>query len=62
MEALHKDCDTGIIFETFYKIYKKATKRPYSFMFIDTRSDEFRRNFDEKFIISNPPEEEEEEG
>jgi len=48
---IYKDCDSSIPFETFYKIYKKSTKYPHSFMYIDTRSDQFRRNFNEKFII-----------
>lgn len=48
---IYKDCDSSIPFETFYKIYKKSTKYPHSFMYIDTRSDQFRRNFNEKFIL-----------
>ncbi len=52
MKLIYKDCDSGIPFDTFYDIYKKATKRPHSFMYIDTRADEFRRNFDCKFILN----------
>ncbi len=50
---IYKDCDSSIPFETFYHIYKKSTKKPHSFMYIDTRSDEFRCNFDKKFIIQS---------
>lgn len=56
---IFKDCDSSIPFETFYKIYKKSTKRPFSFMYIDTRADMFRRNFDEKFIIKEDDDSEE---
>ncbi len=54
LAAIYKDCDSGIPFDMFYAIYRKATKRPHSFMYIDTRADEFRRNFDSKFIIQRP--------
>jgi hypothetical protein len=54
MELIYKDCDSGIPFETFYRIYKKSTKKPFSFMYVDTRSDEYRCNFDKQFIIPNP--------
>ena len=50
-ELIYRDCDIAIPFEIFYKIYKKATKKPFSFMYIDTRSDSFRCNFNQEFII-----------
>lgn len=49
---VYRDCDSSLPFETFYKIYQKATKHPFSFLFIDTRSDSYRRNFDQQFIIT----------
>ena len=51
LSEIYKDCDSGIPFETFCKIYKKATKRPFSFMYINTRSDSYRKNFSEQFIL-----------
>ena len=51
---IYKDCDSAIPFETFLKIYQKATHKPHSFLYIDSRSDVFRRNFDSKFIINTP--------
>ncbi len=51
---IHKDCDSSIPFELFYKMYKKATIHPHSFLYIDTNGDTFRRNFDSKFLIKNP--------
>ena len=50
---IYKDCDSAIPFETFYKIYKKATEKPHSFMYICTTSDEIRRNFDCQFIFKS---------
>ncbi len=54
LALIYKDCDSSIPFDMFFKIYKKATVKPHSFLYIDTRSDEFRRNFDCKFIINEP--------
>jgi hypothetical protein len=51
LKEIYKDCDSGVDFDTFYKIYKKATKRDYAFMYIDTRKDCFRRNFNDQIII-----------
>ena len=48
---IYKDCDSSIPIETFLEIYKKSTQKPFSFMYVDTRCDEFRCNFDKKFII-----------
>ena len=54
LKEIYKDCDSSIPFETFLQIYHKATQKPYSFLYIDSRSDLFRRNFDSKFIIQGP--------
>ena len=53
---IYKDCDSGVPFDTFLRIYKKATKKPHSSMYVDTRSDQFRCNFDKQFIIHSPDE------
>ena len=47
----YKDCDSAIPFDTFYSMYKKATEKPHSFLYICTNSDSCRRNFDCQFII-----------
>jgi hypothetical protein len=48
---ISKDCDSSIPFELFYKIYKKSTKKPHSFMYISTREDQFRCNFNQQFVL-----------
>lgn len=50
---IYKDCDSSVPFETFYKIYKKSTIKPHSFMYIDTRSDQFRCNFNQQWSIES---------
>ena len=54
LQEIYKDCDSSVPFETFCAIYKKSTKLPHSFLYIDSRSDSFRRNFDSEFIIQTP--------
>ena len=51
LEITHKDADVGISFKEFEKIYKQATIKPYSFLYIDTRSDTYRSCFDTEIII-----------
>jgi len=58
IQEIYKDCDSGIPFELFLKIYQKATKKPHSFMYINSRFDQFRRNFNEQFMICSDGEEE----
>ena len=45
LEEIHRDADVHIDFEEFCDIYKFATEKPYSFLYIDTNNCEFRRNF-----------------
>lgn len=58
MQEVYRDTDSSIGFELFYKIYRKATKKPYSFLYIDTRADQFRVNFNKQIIITYPEEDE----
>lgn len=51
LAEIYKDCDSGIPFETFLQLYQKATQDKHNFLYVDCRSDSFRRNFDSEFII-----------
>ena len=51
LKEVHKDADVGVKFDNFLEIYKYATMRPYSFLYIDTRDDSFRSNFDNQLIM-----------
>lgn len=53
LNHIYKDCDSSVGFETFVQMYKKATKYPHSFLYIDCRSDSYRRNFDSQFILND---------
>lgn len=53
LKEIYKDMDLALPFETFVKIYSNATNKPYSFLYIDVRRDEYRKNFDHQYIIPN---------
>ena len=45
IDEIHRDADVNVDPEEFYDIYKFATEKDYSFLYIDTKTSEFRRNF-----------------
>lgn len=45
LQQVYKDSDAIIPFETFKKIYYFATEQKYSFLYVNTRTLEYRRNF-----------------
>lgn len=52
LEEIHQRIDTSLPFEEFEKLYEFATKKPFSFLKIDTRNDTFYENFDKRLEIS----------
>ncbi len=51
LETLYKDLDISIDYDKFYKLYKFATEKPYSFLYIDTRREKFREGFSNELTI-----------
>ena len=47
IEEVYRDANLSIPIEKFWQIYKFATEKPYSFLYVDCASGEFRRNFNE---------------
>ena len=45
LQMVYKQADLSIDYEKFYELYKQATSEKYSFFYIDTNTDTFRRNF-----------------
>jgi hypothetical protein len=45
IEEIHRDADISIPLDEFYRVYKFATEEPYSFLYVDCTTGEFRRNF-----------------
>jgi hypothetical protein len=54
MKEIAKDADISIPFDQFWKIYRKATEKKHSFLYLATSDQQFRRNFSDKFIIKDP--------
>lgn len=57
LQEIYADADISIPFELFVTLYRKATKKKFSFLWIDTREEEFRRNFTDKFHLPEPDDE-----
>lgn len=51
LREIHRDADLSIDFDVFVKIYAFATSKPYSFLYINTRNDGLRINFDKEIYI-----------
>ncbi len=45
LQHIHKLADLGLEYNTFQAIYEKATEKLYSFLYIDTQKELYRRNF-----------------
>jgi hypothetical protein len=50
LELIHKETYINIDLEPFLKIYKYATEKPFSFLYVDLRQMKFRKNFDEEIV------------
>lgn len=61
IEEIAKDADVSMPDEQFWKIYLKATKHKYSFLYLATRDDEMRRNFDHQFVFKEEQEDDDDE-
>ena len=47
LEEIHRDANISIPIEQFWQVYKFATEKPFSFLYVDCTTGEFRRNFNE---------------
>lgn len=51
LQTIFNDMKLNIPFERFLEIYDLATEQQYSFLYVNARTLEFRRNFKDKFFI-----------
>jgi hypothetical protein len=51
LEKIRVDCGLSIDLPTLEKVYSHATREPYNFLYISTRTNEYRKNFDQKYNI-----------
>jgi len=52
LEEIHRDANISIPIEEFWRVYKFATEKPFSFLYVDCTTGEFRRNFNELIELS----------
>lgn len=51
LDEIYRDADISLDKKTFYKIYKHATQEKFSFLYIDTNNNEYRRNFNSEYNL-----------
>jgi len=51
LDEIARDADISIDMETYYKLYKNATLKKFSFFYIDTITNSYRKNFDIEYSI-----------
>jgi hypothetical protein len=47
IDEICRDVDVHVPRDEFYELYKFATEKPFSFLYVDVRGGTFRRNFNE---------------
>lgn len=49
LEEIYRDVDVSVPFEQFARMYRIATADRFNFLYVDTRGDKFRKNFNMEF-------------
>lgn len=49
IRKLHKDVDLSISLPLFERLYHDATKDKYNFLYVDTRNERYRKNFNKEY-------------
>ena len=52
LEQIYRNADLSVSFEEFVEMYRFATLRPFSFLYIDTRNNQYRVNFNKQILIN----------
>ena len=53
LKTLHIDLDLSIELEDFVKLYEFTTSKPYNFLYIDVKSNLYRKNFNEELYVEH---------
>lgn len=53
LEQIYMNADLSIPFEKFREVYNFATIKPFSFLYIDTRNNQYRINFNKEISLAN---------
>ena len=52
LEQIYRNADLSVSFEEFVEMYRFATLKPFSFLYIDTRNNQYRVNFNKQILIN----------
>ena len=50
LEQIYRNADLSVSFEEFVSMYRFATINPFSFLYIDTRNNKYRVNFNKEIL------------
>ena len=50
LEQIYRNADLSVSFEKFVSLYRFATINPFSFLYIDTRNNKYRVNFNKEIL------------
>lgn len=51
LEELRRNTDLPLTFDQLKKMYKKATEKPFNFLYVNTRTPDYRVNFNQQFSL-----------
>ena len=51
--VLFEALDLSIEFETFEQLYLDATAQPFNFLYVDSRENTYRKNFNERYLLTD---------
>jgi len=51
LDQIYRNADLSLPFEEFIKVYRFATIKPFSFLYIDTRNNQYRVNFNKEIEV-----------
>jgi hypothetical protein len=51
LEAIHRHLDLAVDLDKFIQMYTHATTPAYSFLYVNSREEEYRQNFDKKYLL-----------
>ena len=51
--VLFEALDLSIDFEEFEKLYLDATAQPFNFLYVFSRDNTYRKNFNERYLLTN---------
>ena len=51
--VLFEALDLSIGFDTFEQLYNDATAKPFNFLYVDSRDNTYRKNFNERYLLTD---------